>query len=350
MPTAIVTGSHGLIGSEACRRFAREGFRVVGIDNGARREYFGVEASTNDTGMELHADLPNYYGLCTSILNRPLINDIFETQNIDDTITAVIHCAAQPAHEWAAQHPLDDFEINALGTVNVLEATRRFAPQAAFIFCSSSKVYGDLEWLPLDETATRFAPVWSRGVGEVIDDETLRSLYGASKYAADIMVQEYGRYYGMNTVCFRGNCMTGPAHQGAELYGFLAYLVKCAALDLPYRVIGYGGKQVRDCIHAKDFVEAMWRYYQNPKPGAVYNIGGGPECNTSILEAIAICEELTGRKMKVEFVDQPRKGDHRWAVMDTSKFETDYPGWRVTTTIRGLIEEILERWNAHQQV
>jgi CDP-paratose 2-epimerase len=264
-------------------------------------------------------------------------------------IAAVIHCAAQPSHDWAASDPITDFDINARGTLNLLEATRKYCPQATFVYMSTNKVYGDRPnslW-PITDDGIRFDHVYNYedGYEDSIDetmpvDSCLHSLFGCSKLAADLYVQEYGRYFGMNTVCFRGGCLTGPAHAGTKLHGFLSYLVKCCVTGEPYEVIGYGGKQVRDNIHSADLVTAFDLFIQNPKPGAVYNIGGGRENSCSVLEAIALAEEVTGRKMQVTFKDEPRIGDHKWWITDTSKFRADYPEWRITKSLRQIVEEI----------
>lgn len=262
-------------------------------------------------------------------------------------IEAVIHTAAQPSHDWAAREPFTDFTVNANGTLNLLEATRRHCPQASFIFTSTNKVYGDTpNALPLVERDTRWeldpSHPWAEyGIPEEMSiDQTKHSLFGASKVAADVLVQEYGRYFGMNTVCFRGGCLTGPGHSGAQLHGFLAYLMKCAVSGTPYTVFGYKAKQVRDNIHSHDLVSMFWRYCQAPRPGEVYNAGGGRFANCSMLEAIALCEEITGRPMNWSYADDNRIGDHIWWISDLRKFQSHYPGWTWTRSLRDTLGEM----------
>jgi CDP-paratose 2-epimerase len=347
----IVTGSGGLIGSAAARSFAADG-KVLGIDNDMRSVFFGANASTRPT-VDALRDLPNYQHQDCDIRDRGYLNGMFAL--LGPHMTAVIHCAAQPSHDWAASDPFADFDINAVGTLNLLEMTRRYAPGAAFVFMSTNKVYGDeprkhhglscYDYFGDDpnEGAICIAKMKAGddGIGEKFSiDQTTHSIFGASKLAADIMVQEYGRYFGMNTVCFRGGCLTGRAHAGAEQHGFLAYLCKCAREGIPYTVYGYGGKQVRDNIHAEDVVSAMRAYIADPEPGAVYNIGGGPANAVSVLEAIAKAEALTGNKMDVTFVDEPRKGDHKWWVTDMTKFRQRYPGWQIQWDLNRIFEEL----------
>lgn len=327
----IVTGSGGLIGSAAARSFCKDG-RVIGIDNDMRKSFFGQEASTRPTINALRC-IENYQHQDCDIRDRRGLDGIFEAYGPE--VTAVIHCAAQPSHDWAASDPFADFDINAVGTLNLLEITRRYCPGAAFVFMSTNKVYGD--W-PNRKDLSVYWDGFSHT--DLPIDDCTHSIFGASKLAADIMVQEYGRYFGMNTVCFRGGCLTGGAHAGAEQHGFLAYLVKCCREGIPYRVYGYGGKQVRDNIHAEDVVGAMRAYIADPDPGAVYNIGGGPANAVSVLEAIAKAEEVCGRKMRVEFVDEPRKGDHKWWVTDMTKFRQRYPGWQMQWDIDRIFGEL----------
>lgn len=350
LKTIIVTGSAGLVGSECVRYFAGKGYRVYGIDNDNRKRLFGDDASTMATDRNLKAEFDEYYNDGLNICHVTQIDSVFST--FTDEVSAVIHCAAQPSHDWAARDPITDFDINARGTLNLLEATRKHCPQAAFVFMSTNKVYGDRpNCEDYAELQKRFEPDWdttfgvhpwrSNGIGEdTPTDHCKHSLFGCSKLAADLYVQEYGRYFGMNTVCFRGGCLTGPAHAGTKLHGFLSYLVKCCVTGEPYEVIGYGGKQVRDNIHSADLVTAFDLFIQNPKQGAVYNIGGGRENSCSVLEAIALAEEVTGRKMQVTFKDEPRIGDHRWWITDTSKFRADYPTWAITRSLRDIVTEI----------
>src|SRR6266487_5133783 len=297
MNSALVTGSSGLIGSETCKHFAAEGFAVVGIDNDMRARFFGPEASTTETRLELEKSLRHYTHEFADIRDGEKIDAVFARHG--GTIKLVVHTAAQPSHDWAAREPLTDFGINAVGTLNLLESTRRHCPEAVFLFTSTNKVYGDTpNRLPLVERESRWeidpAHPYREGIDETMSvDQTKHSLFGASKVAADMLVQEYGRYFGMKTAVFRGGCLTGPAHAGAELHGFLAYLMKCTVTGEPYRVFGYKGKQVRDNIHSYDLVNAFWEFFKAPRVGEVYNIGGGRHCYCSMLQAIAACEEIS---------------------------------------------------------
>lgn len=344
MSVVIVTGSAGLIGSESVRQFHADGHDIVGIDNDMRAKFFGAEASTADKRAELEATLPNYRHEVIDIRDSAGIDAQFAKYGAD--ITAVIHTAAQPSHDWAAKEPLTDFAVNALGTVNLLEACRQHAPAAAFIFTSTNKVYGDTpNQLPLIETDTRWeidaAHPYVDGIDETMSiDQTKHSVFGASKVAADVMVQEYGRYFDMNTGVFRGGCLTGPAHAGAELHGFLSYLMRCTVEGRDYRVFGYGGKQVRDNIHSADLVSAFGEFVSAPRQGEVYNIGGSRHAHCSMREAIALCEEISGRELQREYVEDNRIGDHIWWVSDVRKFQSHYPNWSYRYDLRGILEEI----------
>lgn len=344
MSVVLVTGSAGLIGSEASRRWHAEGFDVVGVDNDLRAEFFGPAASTLTNRAKLASDLPRYRHEEEDIRDAAAIDRIFARYGT--AIQGVIHTAAQPSHDWAARAPQVDFGVNAVGTLNLLEATRRHCPEAVFIFTSTNKVYGDTpNRLPLEELPTRWelpqGHRFSPGIDESMSiDQTLHSVFGASKVAADILVQEYGRYFGLKSVCFRGGCLTGPAHAGTELHGFLAYLMRCTALGQPYRVFGYGGKQVRDNIHAHDLIAAFWEFFRAPRAGAVYNIGGGRQANCSMLEAIELCERIAGRKLAWTYEDENRIGDHLWWVSDVRRFQEDYPGWRYRYGIEEILREI----------
>lgn len=345
MTVAIVTGSAGLIGSEATKRFHGEAFDVVGIDNDMRARFFGKDASTSKTRRQLEASLARYRHEDLDIRDADGIDRLFAMYGTDTKV--VVHTAAQPSHDWAAREPHTDFSVNATGTLNLLEAVRKHCPDAVFIFTSTNKVYGDTpNRLPLVELDDRWEidashPFHARGISESMSiDQTKHSLFGASKVAADVLVQEYGRYFGMNTVCFRGGCLTGPAHAGTELHGFLAYLMKCTATGTPYRVFGYKGKQVRDNIHSHDLVNAFWAFFQAPRSGEVYNIGGGRFANCSMLQAIAMCEQISGRKLSWEYVEDNRIGDHIWWISDTAKFERHYPGWRCQYDIAKILQEI----------
>ncbi|MEK7794900.1 MAG: NAD-dependent epimerase/dehydratase family protein [Candidatus Hydrogenedentota bacterium] len=347
MSVVIITGSAGLIGSETARRFAAEGHTIAGIDNDMRARFFGPDASTSWSRKSLQNDLDNYHHHDVDVRNLDVLREVF--REYEGEIALIVHTAAQPSHDWAAREPLTDFGINALGTANVLELARRYAPDAPFIFTSTNKVYGDTpNRLPLIEHDTRYEldpahPYAVHGIDESMSiDQTLHSVFGASKVAADVLVQEYGRYFGMKTVCFRGGCLTGPDHAGAELHGFLSYLMKCAITGAEYRIYGYRGKQVRDNIHARDLVEAFTAFFKAPRSGAVYNIGGGRFANCSMTEAIAACEEIVGKKMRTTYVDSPRTGDHIWWISDLRRFQHDYPTWKLNCGIRSTLEEIYQ--------
>ena len=344
MSVALVTGSAGLIGSEACKRFHAEGLDVAGVDNDLRRYFFGEGASTDGTRAKLETSLPRYRHHAVDIRNAEAVDAAFAEYLAD--ISVVIHTAAQPSHDWAAREPLTDFAVNATGTLHLLEATRKHCPEAVFIFTSTNKVYGDTpNRLPLRELEQRWeidaAHPFHIGIDETMSiDQTKHSLFGASKVAADMLVQEYGRYCGMKTMSMRGGCLTGPAHAGAELHGFLAYLMKCVVEAKPYRVFGYKGKQVRDNIHSHDLVEAFWQFFQAPRVAEVYNLGGSRHSNCSMLEAIALCEEISGRKLDWTYVEDNRIGDHIWWISDVRKFQAHYPGWKYRYGLREIPEEI----------
>lgn len=347
MKTAIITGSAGLIGSEAARFFAAKGYHIVGVDNDMRAYYFGDEASTqgnNDLLKKKLGDKYTYYNV--DIRNHVEIEGIVQRHLPE----IVIHTAAQPSHDWAASEPYTDFSVNAGGTLVLLESVRKFAPKATFIFTSTNKVYGDKpNTLPLVERESRWeieeSHPFHKGINETMSiDQTLHSVFGASKVAADVMVQEYGKYFGMNTGVFRGGCLTGPAHSGAKLHGFLAYLVKCVATETPYVINGYKGKQVRDNIHAYDLVNMFWHFHQKPRPGEVYNAGGGRQANISMQEAIAKLEVIFNKKARVTYTDTPRTGDHIWYISDISKFKAHYPGWDITYDIDATLADICARW------
>ncbi|MBL9079569.1 MAG: NAD-dependent epimerase/dehydratase family protein [Planctomycetes bacterium] len=344
MAVALITGSAGLIGAETVREFSSRGLDVVGIDNDMRRYFFGDEASTAWSRAELQKQLPKYVHEACDIRSEPDLKRIFTRYG--KSIAVIVHTAAQPSHDWAAREPHTDFTINANGTLNLLELTRQHCPDAVFVFTSTNKVYGDTpNRLPLVEEATRWElrqhAFAEHGIDETMSiDGTMHSLFGASKVAADVLVQEYGRYFGMKTACFRGGCLTGPGHSGTQLHGFLAYLVKCAITGAPYTVFGYGGKQVRDNIHSHDLVAAFWHFFQKPRSGEVYNIGGGRHSNCSMREAIAMCEELTGRPMQWSYNATNRAGDHIWWISDIRKFQAHYPGYRLEYDIRRILAEI----------
>ena len=354
MATAVITGSGGLIGSEATQHFVKRGFDVIGVDNDMRAWFFGPDASTSRTTERLISTLGDSF--------RPVSVDIRDAEAIDrlfakaQRIELVVHAAAQPSHDWAASDPQTDFGVNANGTLNLLQATRQHAPDATFIFCSTNKVYGDTpNFLPLLEQQERLELPedhrYHRGIDTSMSiDASTHSLFGVSKAAADLLVQEYGRYFGMPTAAFRGGCLTGPNHAGTRLHGFLSYLMRCTITGDPYTIYGYHGKQVRDNIHAADLVAAFEAFHAAPSPGAVYNIGGGRDSNCSMLEAIALSEQIAGRELNYSLSDQNRIGDHRWWISDLEPFKRDYPTWRITYDIEAVLQEIhdhnVELWSA----
>jgi len=347
MAVGIVTGSSGLIGSETTRFLHAQGLDVVGLDNDMRRYFFGDDASTSWNTAQLKRELTRFEHIPTDIRDRDAVTKVFQRYGTD--IVTVIHTAAQPSHDWAAREPFTDFTVNANGTLVMLEATRQHCPDASFIFTSTNKVYGDTpNRLPLVEQESRWEvdashPYAEHGIDENMSiDSSKHSLFGASKVAADVLVQEYGRYFGLKTASFRGGCLTGPAHSGAELHGFLAYLAKCTVTGRPYTVFGYKGKQVRDNIHSSDLVRAFWHYHLAPKPAAVYNIGGSRHSNCSVLEAIQIAQELSGRELTYSLSDQERSGDHIWWISDVRRFQRDYPDWRFEYDLRTIMREIVE--------
>ncbi len=350
MQICIVTGSGGLVGSEAVDFFAGKFDAVVGIDNDMRRYFFGDEASTDWNTRRLEQTYQNYKHHASDIRDLERLRAIFAEYGAD--IALIIHAAAQPSHDWAAKEPLTDFGVNATGTLNMLECCREFCPGAVFIFTSTNKVYGDNpNFLPLVEKETRWEIAenhkYHNGIDEQMSlDSTKHSIFGASKVAADIMTQEYGRYFGMKTGTFRGGCLTGPRHSGAQLHGFLSYLMKCAITGQRYTIFGYKGKQVRDNIHCHDLVSMFEHFYGNPRPGEVYNAGGGRFANCSMQEAIALCEEITGNKMNYSYSDENRIGDHVWYISDLSKFQQHYPEWELTRDLRTTLTEIFEELRA----
>lgn len=347
MAVALITGASGLIGSEAAKVFHERGFEIIGVDNDARSYFFGPQSSTAWKRRELETSLPNYRHFATDVRNTEEIFKIFSNAGKD--MSVVIHCAAQPSHDWAAREPFTDFTINANGTLALLEATRQFCPDAVFIFMSTNKVYGDRpNSLPLVELEKRWEiepshPYFERGIDESMSiDASMHSLFGVSKTAADLLVQEYASYFGLKTGIFRGGCLTGPAHSGAELHGFLAYLVKCAVDDVPYTVYGYQGKQVRDNIHSSDVVRAFWEFFESPRAGEVYNIGGSRDSSCSIIEAIDMIERLSGYSVQWSATPGARRGDHIWWISDLSKFKKHYPNWRCEYRLQKTLGEMIE--------
>ncbi len=339
----IVSGSSGLIGSEAVSHFDQLGYEVFGIDNNMRADFFGPDGDTSWNLERLRNAHPGFRHFAIDIRDRDSVHKLFE--NVRPS--AVIHCAAQPSHDLAARRPFDDFEVNAAGTLNLLEANRQYSPEAPFVFMSTNKVYGDApNEVPLVELPTRWdyaLPEHHDGIDESMRvDRSKHSLFGASKLAADIMVQEYGRYFNMPTVCFRGGCLTGPNHSGAELHGFLSYLVKCTVSGRPFTVYGYKGKQVRDQIHAFDVVRAFEAFIHEPSAGAVYNLGGGRQNSISVLEAIGAIESRAGRRLAHEYVDSNRSGDHICYISDLRRLTEDYPSWSITCSLDQILDELVE--------
>jgi CDP-paratose 2-epimerase len=350
---ALVTGSGGLIGSEAVRHFAGLGLDVVGIDNDMRQEFFGPEASTAWNVQRLTADLGTAYthhGV--DIRDRDALARIF--RHYGREIAVVIHTAAQPSHDWAVRDPFTDFDVNAGGTLNVLQTVREHCIEAAVIHCSTNKVYGDRpNTLPLTEQDTRWeidpAHPYANGIAEDMSiDACLHSVFGASKVAADVMVQEYGRYFDMRTACFRGGTLTGPAHSATELHGFLGYVMRCNMEQRTYKIFGYKGKQVRDAIHSHDVVSAFEAFFRNPRSAAVYNLGGGRHSNTSNLEAFALAEQISGVPMRTEYVETNRVGDHIWWIGSNAAFQADYPDWKQVYDVPMILQEIhdanVDKW------
>lgn len=353
MKVCLITGSSGLIGSESVAFFASRFDKIIGIDNNMRAVFFGQDASTEWNTNRLKESIKNFEHYPTDIRNLESVDSIFSKYK--NNIKLIVHTAAQPSHDWAAREPITDFTVNANGTLNLLEATRLHCPEAVFIFTSTNKVYGDTpNFLPLVEKEHRweieeFHPYYKEGIDENMSiDHTKHSLFGASKVAADVLVQEYGRYFGMNTGVFRGGCLTGPNHSGTQLHGFLSYLMKCAITGDKYTVFGYKGKQVRDNIHSWDLVNMFWHFYQNPKQGEVYNAGGGRFSNCSMAEAISMCQEITGRKMNFEYSETNRIGDHIWWISDMSKFRNHYPGWSWKYNIKDILSQIHTNMSARQ--
>lgn len=338
----LITGASGLIGSEAVTYFAGKGHYIQGIDNNMRADFFGPKGDTLWNLKRLKDNVRNFEHYDINIVDREKILQFFKSNRID----AVIHCAAQPSHDLAKDRPFDDFEVNAVGTLNLLEAARRHCPESPFVFMSTNKVYGDApNEYPLDELETRWEysrPEDYNGIDENCRiDQSKHSLFGASKAAADLMVQEYGRYFNMPTVCLRGGCLTGPQHSGVELHGFLNYLIQVTVTGGKYVIFGYKGKQVRDQIHSFDVIRAIEEFIASPSCGEVYNIGGGRENSASVLECISMVEDFSGRKLEFQYDEKNREGDHICYISDLSKFKRDYPNWSVSIGIKDIIKEIV---------
>jgi len=349
MSRALVTGSGGLVGSEAVTLLTGDGWEVIGIDNDSRGAFFGPEASTRPVSDELQA-LPGYWHVDADICEEQTVRSVFRSLG---PFGLIIHAAGQPSHDWAGKHPQADFAVNAQGTLNLLEQTRQLSPEATFCFMSTNKVYGDTpNRLPLkeyrhDTDLRRFdlhpGHAWHSGIDTSMSvDQSMHSLFGVSKLAADLLTQEYGRYFGLNTVCFRCGCITGPSHAGVELHGFLAYLMKATATEMKYTVYGYDGMQVRDNISGHDVARACLAFHEAPMSGAVYNLGGGRANACSVLEAISMCEEISGHKLDYEIDPKPRAGDHKWWISDLSQFRRDFPDWTLEDDLLSVATEIHE--------
>jgi CDP-paratose 2-epimerase len=341
----LITGACGLIGSEVTRTFARLGFSVTGIDSNHRAIFFGPDGDTSWVLEQLRSEIPSYRHLDTDIRDRDAVLGLVEKLKPD----LIVHTAAQPSHDRAATIPFLDFEVNALGTLHLLEAVRRFCPESPFIHMSTNKVYGDgPNTIPLVELETRWDyadPAFEHGIAECFSiDQSTHSIFGVSKLAGDVMVQEYGRYFGMPTCCLRGGCLTGPNHSGVELHGFLSYLMKCNMEQREYKVFGYKGKQVRDNIHSEDVATFMYEFWKSPRIAEVYNLGGGKSNSCSIVEAFRMAENITGKKMNWRYVDENRIGDHICYYSDLRKMQAHYPDWRITKTLPMIFEEIAVGW------
>lgn len=346
----LITGSSGLIGSEAVRFFDGLGFKVTGLDNNMRADFFGAKGDTTWNRERLEQSCTNFTHTCLDIRDREAILKLFAARAFE----LIIHAAAQPSHDLAAKRPFDDFDVNAGGTLNLLEACRRHTPKAVFIFVSSNKVYGDSpNHLPLREEAMRWEyndPAYANGINELFPiDHTLHSLFGASKVAADILTQEYGRYFGMPTGVFRGGCLTGPCHSGAALHGFLSYLVDTALNQGAYTIFGYKGKQVRDQIHSHDVINAFWHFAQNPRPGEVYNLGGGKANAASLLECVDLIEKHSGMRPELSYSETNRVGDHICYYSDLRKYQSHYPEWEISYTLDQIVAEMVESMRTRKQ-
>ncbi|MFZ4816063.1 MAG: NAD-dependent epimerase/dehydratase family protein [Phototrophicaceae bacterium] len=344
--TLLVTGSNGLIGSEVVRYFGEKGWKIHGVDNNMRADFFGPKGDTRWNQQQLLTHVEHFQHHELDIRDRQGVQDLIEALQP----TLIVHTAAQPSHDLAASRPFDDFDVNAVGTLNMLEATRRFAPKAVFVHMSTNKVYGDRpNTIDLQELDTRWEyndPAYADGIPETMSiDMSKHSIFGASKVAADVMVQEYGRYFDMMTACLRGGCLTGPNHSGVELHGFLSYLVRCNIEEREYTIFGYKGKQVRDNIHSLDVARAIECFYEHPQPAAVFNIGGGRDNSVSILEAFDKVAALTGKPMQYQYTDDARKGDHMCYISDLSHMRRELPGWDITKSLDATLEEMVESWH-----
>ena len=350
MKIALITGSCGLVGSESALFFSKKGFEVIGIENNARKFFFGKDGDTSWIKAKLKSSIRKYKHFNVDIRNYNSLEKIFK--KFKSKISIIIHCAAQPSHDWAKKKPFIDFDINAKGTLNLLELTRIFSPNAPFIFMSTNKVYGDNpNYLPLIEKKTRWEikknHKFYQGIDEKMSvDDCTHSFFGASKTYADLIVQEYGKNVGLKTTCFRAGCITGPNHSGAQLHGFLSYLVKITLKKKKYNLIGYKGKQVRDNIHSNDLVRCFWEFYKKPTKGEIYNVGGGRFSNCSILEAINILEKIVKIKIKKKYFKKNRVGDHIWYVSNMKKFKKDYPAWKQKYSTKVIIKELIKEFSS----
>ena len=346
MSVALITGSSGLVGSEAVNFFCNKGFDVVGIDNNLRKFFFGNDGSTSWVKKKLEHNYKNFLNYDVDVRNFSNLEKIFKKYK--KKISVIIHCAAQPSHDYGKNYPIIDFNINATGTLNLLELTKKFCPDSCFIFMSTNKVYGDNpNNLKIYETKNRFElkknSKYYNGINESFSiDNCIHSFFGVSKTYADLMVQEYGRNVGLKTVSFRGGCITGPNHSGAKLHGFLSYLIKSCISEKKYTLIGYNGKQVRDNLHSNDLINCFWEYYKKPNRGEIYNIGGGRYSNCSILEALNLVEQIKKIEIKKKIIRTPRVGDHIWYISDTSKFQKHYPKWKQKYNTKKIIEELID--------
>ena len=349
MSIVLITGSTGLVGSEAVNFFCKKGFDVVGIDNNLRKFFFGVDGSTLKIKKYLLKKNKKFKNFNVDIRNSNALKKIFK--NFGKHISLVIHCAAQPSHDYGKNYPVIDFNVNASGTLNLLELTKIYCPDSPFIFMSTNKVYGDNpNKLSIIEKKTRWElkkdNKFFKGIDEKFSlDHCTHSFFGVSKTYADLIVQEYGKNIGLKTVCFRAGCITGPNHSGAKLHGFLSYLVKIGLSEKKYSLIGYKGKQVRDNLHSYDLVNCFWEFFKKPKKGEVYNIGGGRYSNCSILEALDLIEKSTNISIKTNIIHKPRTGDHIWYISNLNKFKKHYPNWKQKYNIKNIIEELIENFS-----
>ena len=345
MSIVIITGANGLVGSEAVSFFSKKKYKVIGIDNNLRKFFFGEDGSTSWIKRKIIRENKNYIHHNIDIRNSQALDKLFKRYK--NNISLIIHCAAQPSHDYGKNYPKIDFNVNATGTLNLLELTKKYCPNSPFIFMSTNKVYGDNpNKLKILEKRTRYElskkNKFYNGVNEKLSvDDCTHSFFGVSKIYADLIVQEYGRNVGLKTVCFRAGCITGPNHSGAKLHGFLSYLVKQSLLKKEYTILGYKGKQVRDNLHSFDLINCFWEYFKKPKKGMVYNIGGGRFSNCSILEAISEIEYIAKIKIKRKFIKQNRVGDHIWYITDNKKFKKDYPNWKQKYNTKKIIKELI---------